>query len=552
MSATVLMVQGTASSVGKSVIVAGLCRLLRRRGLRVAPFKAQNMSLNAAVTLDGGEIGRSTAVQAAAAGIEPTVEMNPILLKPEAGMQSQVIVRGRARGTLHARDYFRHREKQDLWPVVAEALDHLRARYEVVVAEGAGSPAEMNLRDRDIVNMRVARYARAGVILVGDIDRGGVFAQLIGTLDLLPPDERALVQGLIVNRFRGDPALFTDGVRFLEERSGRPVFGVVPMVYDLGLAEEDSTALDDERLRARRASPTASLRIAVVRLLRIANFDDFGPLERLSGVTVDYVDRPDQLEGADLVILPGSKSTIADLEFLRERGLAEAILAARERGTPILGICGGYQILGQEIHDPDRVESPAGSVRGLRLLPHQTVFVQEKQTCRVRARLIGTAGPFAVGAGSEVDGYEIHAGRTIIPEDAAPAVPIRIIARSGHPVDEPAGVVSDDGLVLGTYLHGLFENEVVRQSLLAWLHARRPLSAVPEPGPQSWGKGEAWLHPLSQYWDRLRNGRQGVRAAPYGRGVSSPLPIDPYDRWADTLEATVNIPLLFERCGVAR
>src|SRR5262245_53340985 len=231
------MIQGTASGVGKSVVTAGLCRLLRRRGYRVAPFKAQNMSLNAAVTRDGGEVGRSTAAQAAAAGVEPTVDMNPILLKPEADARSQVIVRGRVWGTLRARDYFGR--KHDFWPVVAEALDRLRAAYGVVVAEGAGSPAEMNLRDRDIVNMRVARHAEAAVLLVGDVDRGGVFAQLVGTLDLLPPEERALVRGLIVNRFRGDPTLFADGVRFLEERTGLPLLGVVPWVRDLGIAEED-------------------------------------------------------------------------------------------------------------------------------------------------------------------------------------------------------------------------------------------------------------------------------------------------------------------------
>ncbi|HUX87827.1 MAG TPA: cobyric acid synthase, partial [Chloroflexota bacterium] len=324
MSATVLMVQGTASSVGKSVITAGLCRILRRRGLRVAPFKAQNMSLNAAVTRDGEEIARSTAVQAAAAGLEPTVDMNPILIKPEADGRSQVIVRGRIWGTLQARDYFQG--KLDLWPFVADALDRLRAEYDVIVAEGAGSPAEMNLRERDLANMRVAKYARSAVVLVGDIDRGGVFAQLIGTLDLLPSDERALVQGLIVNRFRGDPALFAEGVEFLERRTARPVLGVVPWVPDLGLADEDSTSLDDRREPGdTHTSAVEHLRIAIIRVPGIANFDDFAPLERDKSVSVSYVDRPESLVDPDLLILPGSKSTMADLRFMNERGLSEAI-----------------------------------------------------------------------------------------------------------------------------------------------------------------------------------------------------------------------------------
>ncbi|MDP9359109.1 MAG: cobyric acid synthase [Chloroflexota bacterium] len=511
MSAPVLMVQGTASGVGKSVIAAGLCRLLRRRGLRVAPFKAQNMSLNAAVTPDGGEIARSTAVQAEASGIEPTVDMNPILLKPEAEMRSQVIVRGKVWGTLSARDYFGR--KPDLWPIVAVALDRLRAQYDVVVAEGAGSPAEMNLRDHDLVNMRVALHAKASVVLVGDIDRGGVFAQLIGTLDLLPAHERALVRGLIVNRFRGDRSLFAEGVRFLEDRTGLPVYGVVPMVRDLGLAEEDSASLDGVRHAANIGEVRPSLRIAVVRLPRIANFDDFGPLARMAGVALDYVDRPDQLVDADLVILPGSKTTIADLQFVREGGLAEAIAAARKRGTPIMGICGGYQMLGRQIHDPDRIESPTGGAPGLGLLPHETVFAGEKRTCRVRARLVAATGPFAAAHGREIDAYEIHVGRTRMPEGTSAVVPLRLTVRSGARVDEPDGTVSDDGLLFGTYLHGLFEDEGVRQSLLAWLRDRR-----------------------------------GLRPLADDAGV---LDADPYDRWANALETAVDLPLLLERAGIA-
>ncbi len=522
MTAPVLMVQGTASSVGKSVVVAGLCRILRRRGLRVAPFKAQNMSLNAAVTVDGGEIARSIAVQAAAAGIEPTVEMNPILLKPVADARSQVIVWGKVWDTLAARDYFQRR--RDLWPIVAGALDQLRASYDVVVAEGAGSPAEMNLRDRDIVNMRVARYASAAVLLVGDIERGGVFAQLIGTLDLLPLEERELVRGLIVNRFRGDPSLFADGVRYLEQRTARPVLGVIPAVGDLELPEEDAATLD------RRDSPAPAgrelLRIAVVHLPRIANFDDFGPLERLAGVQLRYVDDPAQLGGADLVILPGSKSTIADLDFLRERGLAQAIQAARRDGVPIIGICGGYQMLGMEIEDPAGLESSTGGARGLGLLPHRTVFLPGKQTNRVRARLAGTRGPFAAIRGVEIDGYEIHLGRTSTAEDPG-AAPLRIISRQGQAADEPEGMVSEDGLIFGTYLHGLFENVAIRQSLVFWLWEQRARSRVAD--------GE---------WFRVEPSSRSTVASP-GRPGRAPI-----DRWADTLEAALDVPRLLDCCGL--
>ena len=533
--APVIMVQGSMSGVGKSVIAAGLCRILRRRGFRVAPFKAQNMSLNAAVTLHGEEIARSTAVQAAAAGIEPTVDMNPVLLKPEAEMRSQVILRGRVAGTITARDYFGR--KRDFWPIVAESLDRLRATYDVIVAEGAGSPAEMNLRDRDIVNMRVARYAGAAALLVGDIDRGGVFAQLIGTLDLLPPEERALVRGLIVNRFWGDPALFQDGVEFIEHRTGLPVFGVVPAVRDIGLAEEDSAVLDSPRNRSRDGSPDQSradssdqtLRIAVVRLPCMANFDDFGPLERLAGVELTYVDRPEELTGADLVILPGTKSTIADLAAVRARGLADALVAAHGREVPIMGICGGFQMLGQAIHDPDQVESSAGSIPGLALLPHQTIFEREKQTRQVRGRLEGGIGPFAAARGTEIAGYESHAGRTQAGESLVLTAPIRLIDRAGTSIDELDGALSDDGIVFGTYLHGLFDNQVIRDALVSWLRERRgltfPVSVVSLPSAPSPDPPVIF--------------RDSTRA------------VDPHDRWADALEAALDLPLLLARCGIS-
>jgi adenosylcobyric acid synthase len=510
MSAPVVMIQGTASHVGKSVVTAGLCRLLQRRGVRVAPFKALNMSLNAAVTSDG-EIARSTAVQAAAARIEPTVDMNPILLKPEAGSRSQVILHGKVHGTIQ---FGGPDSVLDYWPVVTASLDRLRDCYDVVIAEGSGSPAEMNLRDHDVANMRVALYASAAVILVGDIERGGVFAQLIGTLDLLPPEERALVRGLIVNRFHGDPALFAAGVAYLEQRTGRPVFGVVPFVRDIDLPEEDAASLDRPHPWVDGDEPT--IRIAVIRLPHLANFDDFGPLERLPGVGVTYVDRPEDLASAAIVVLPGSKSTIADLQFVRDRGLADAIVALRANGTPIIGICGGFQMLGQWIRDPDHVESAEGGVAGLGLLPHSTIFEREKVTQRVRARFRLDLGPFAGLQGDEIEGYEIHVGRTNLDNRAEINAPLRIVERSGSRADDLDGAISDDGLVFGTYLHGFFADERVRRSLHVWLGSRQPHAA--------------------EETSRPNNTETQV--------------IDPHDRWADVLEGALDLSLLFERCAL--
>ena len=316
------MVQGTASHVGKSVLAAGLCRLFHQRGIRVAPFKAQNMALNSFATQEGGEIGRAQAVQAEAAGLAPSVAMNPILLKPEGDARSQVIVRGKVLGTMDAAEYHRHKEK--LWPVVEETLHRLLREYELVIIEGAGSPVEVNLNDADIVNMRVAQAANAPVILVADIDRGGVFASLVGTMDLLEPEERSLVAGVVVNKFRGDPALFTPGVEFIEQRLGRPVLGVVPWIDDLGLPEEDSLGIP---LAEFRVLSSAELDIVVIRLPHMANFDDFDPLRRRPGVNVRFVERTTDLGEPDLIILPGTKTTRADLEFVRQSGLESAILA---------------------------------------------------------------------------------------------------------------------------------------------------------------------------------------------------------------------------------
>ena len=466
MTGSVIMVQGTASSVGKSLVVTGLCRLFRRAGLRVAPFKAQNMALNAAVAADGGEIGRAQAVQADAAGIDPTVDMNPILLKPEGDSRSQVVVLGKPSASMSATEY--HRHKPELRAVVRDALARLRAHFDVVVIEGAGSPAEVNLKDRDIVNMDVAKAAGARVLLVGDIDRGGVFAAFVGTMELLPPDERALVGGFLVNKFRGDPRLLDSGLDFLRERTGVPVVGVLPYLRGLRIADEDSVSLDHRR-RTRRAAP-GELEIAIVRLPRIANYDEFDALEHEPGVVVRYVDQPEELRGADLVVLPGSKSTAPDLRWLRASAVADELAARAARGDPILGVCGGCQMLGRAVLDPDRVESDEAEAAGLGLLPIVTRFRREKTTARVRARPIAALlGP---GEGVEVGGYEIHMGQV---ERLAGPPALRLLARNGAACDVEDGAVSPDGAVVGTLVHGLLEDDGLRAALLARLRARRGL-----------------------------------------------------------------------------
>ncbi len=461
------MVQGTASHVGKSVLVAGLCRLFADLGFRVAPFKAQNMALNSYVTPDGLEIGRAQAEQAAAAGVEPRAEMNPILLKPEAEARCQVVVLGRPWGTVPAREYYRLRGQ--LWPVVRRSLEALRQEYDLVIIEGAGSPAEVNLRRTELVNMRLARFAGAPVLLVGDIDRGGVFASLYGTLKLLTPAERRLVRGLIINKFRGDPALLGDGIARLERLTGRPVIGVIPYIPDLNIAEEDSVGLAD------KAAAGADLEIAVLRLPRISNFDEFDPLKAEPDTAVRFVDRPPAVR-PDLVIIPGSKATAADLEFLRRAGLADWVVARAASGTPLLGICGGFQMLGRAIYDPDRVESDRTQVPGLGLLPVVTVFGRDKVTWRVRARVLADRGLFRGLTGLEVSGYEIHMGRTAGGEPV-----FKLFRPDGSSAED--GAVDAGGLVFGTTVHGLFENPEFRRRLLDRLRALRGLSPVGRPAP---------------------------------------------------------------------
>jgi adenosylcobyric acid synthase len=470
--ARTLMVQGTASSVGKSLIVAALCRIFHREGLSVAPFKAQNMALNSFVTPDGGEIGRAQAVQAEAAGIEPRVEMNPILLKPEGGMRSQVVVLGKPLRTMTWSEY--QRLKPEFVRIIADSLRKLRARHDLIVIEGAGSPAEVNLSGQDMVNMHVAAEAAAPVLLVGDIDRGGVFAHLVGTMELLAPADRERVAGFLINKFRGDPALLTTGLEFLRERFGIPVLGVIPYIERLRIADEDSVALEDRRNR--RADGSGQIDIAVVRLPRISNFDDFLALEHESGVTVRFVEKASELAGADLAIIPGTKSTVADLGWLNENGFARAIVTHTNHGGLVLGICGGCQMVGERIEDPYRVESNEASSRGLGLLPIITRFAKTKLTAQVRARVETRSFLSAADAGAgEMSAYEIHMGN--IERVSGIAAPFRILARNGVPADTLDGAINREGTVVGTMLHGIFDNDALRTAVVAALRRRRGLAA---------------------------------------------------------------------------
>ncbi len=489
MLAPCLMIQGTGSGVGKSVLATAFCRSFARAGYRVAPFKSQNMALNACVTVDGGEIGRAQAAQAEAAGIEPTVDMNPILLKPETDHRSQVVVRGQVHATVDFTEY--RRMKPALLPVVEESLMRLRRSYELIVIEGAGSPAEINLREGEIVNMRIARMANAVVLLVGDIDRGGVFAALLGTMELLDAEDRRRVGGFIINKFRGDASLLVPGFDVLTSRTGVPVLGVVPHFTERLVPPEDSLDLDAA------GSPVGPVvvDIAVARLPRISNFDDFEPLAREPGVRVRFVRTPAEVAAADAIVLPGSKSTIADLQWLRESGLASAVSAAAGEGRIVIGVCGGYQMLGMAIRDPEHVESRVDTTPGLGLIPVITTFSAAKTTVRVQAEVTVAAGPFAGAAGSGVAAYEIHAGRT--DGDGVPR-PFVVLARRGAAVREFEGATNAAGSVIGTYLHGLFANDALRRTLLVHLATRKG-----ERPDDRWGAGEAAINRYDRLADIL-------------------------------------------------
>jgi adenosylcobyric acid synthase len=443
-----LLVAGTSSDAGKSVLVAGLCRWLARQGVRVAPFKAQNMSLNSFVTLDGAEIGRAQAMQAAAAGIEPTADMNPVLLKPGSDRRSQVVVLGHPEAEADAVGYRAHAPR--LRQIALDSLARLRAAYDVVICEGAGSPAEINLRDTDVANMGLARAAGLPVIVIGDIDRGGVFAAMYGTLALLAPEDQALVSGFVINKFRGAPELLDPGLAMLRHRTGRPVYGVLPHAEGLWLDAEDSLSL-----QTREPLPaTPAFRVAVVRLPRISNFTDLDALSAEPGVLVRFAASPADLADADLVVLPGTRATVADLAWLRDRGLADAVAGRARAGRPVLGICGGYQMLATRIDDP--VESRRGLVEGLGLLPVRVRFGAEKVLARPRGRALG----------APVAGYEIRHG----------------VAEITDPAAEPFLDGCRRGAVWGTSWHGALENDDFRRAFLAEVAALAGRDFTPAPG----------------------------------------------------------------------
>ena len=453
-----IMVQGTMSNAGKSLLCAALCRIFRQDGLRVAPFKSQNMALNSFITASGGEMGRAQVVQAEAAGIAPDVRMNPILLKPTTDVGSQVIVNGQVLGNMRAMEYYRR--KRELLPAVLEAYRSLAAEYDVLVIEGAGSPAEINLKQDDFVNMGLAKLVDAPVLLAGDIDRGGVFAQLYGTVELLEADERARIRGLIINKFRGDVEILRPGLAMLEEKTQLPVLGVVPY---LRVEIEDEDSLSD-RLDTKAA--VKPLDIAILRLPHVSNFTDFIPLEQHPLLGVRYVQNTRQLGAPDLVILPGTKNTMDDLRWLRESGLEAAVLKLAAAGTPVLGVCGGYQMLGETLSDPHGEESGTPcTLQGLGLLPISTVFTPEKHLTQTKA--VASAGSFA---GAKLTGYEIHAGRT----------EVRGKAFCTLADGTPEGCVQ--GNVFGTYLHGLFDSGELTERLAAYLCQRKgiaPETAAP-------------------------------------------------------------------------
>ena len=439
-----IMIQGTMSNAGKSLLCAGLCRIFKQDGYRVAPFKSQNMALNSFITADGGEMGRAQVVQAEAAGIPPDVRMNPILLKPTTDVGSQVIVNGGVLGNIRAKDYYKR--KMEFVPDIMEAYRSLEDEFDVIVLEGAGSPAEINLKQDDIVNMGMAKMADAPVLLVGDIDRGGVFAQLYGTVALLEPDERARIKGTIVNKFRGDVSILEPGIKQLEDLCGVPVAGVVPYLH-VDIDDEDSLT---ERFHT--SSQRKLIDVAVIRLPRISNFTDFSPFERYENVSLRYVGKTEDLKDPDLILLPGTKSTIADLLWLRQSGLEASILKAASAGVPVFGICGGFQMLGKRVADPQGVEAAGVTeVAGMGLLDTETVFYGEKVQTQTKGVLSGISGIFRGLNGLEYEGYEIHMGRG--GEKGAPVV--------------------DKGTVYGSYVHGIFDKGGICDEVLRALCDRR-------------------------------------------------------------------------------
>lgn len=448
-----IMIQGTMSNAGKSFICAGLCRIFRQDGYISAPFKSQNMALNSYITRDGLEIGRAQAMQAEAAGIEPSVIMNPILLKPTTDIGSQVIINGEVSGNMKASEYFRNKKK--LIPVIKEAYNKLSEKTDIIVIEGAGSPAEMNLKADDIVNMGLAELVDAPVLLAGDIDRGGVFAQLIGTVSLLENHERQRIKGLIVNKFRGDSSLFQDGIKILEEKSGKSVLGIIPYI---------NCDIDDEDSLSDRLSEKSSdiINIAVIKLPKISNYTDFNAFSQYKGISVRYVEKISETASPDMIIIPGSKSTISDMKWLRESGFENLIKKKSAEGVPVFGICGGYQMLGRKISDPENTEC-GGEIRGMELLDTHTVFCNKKTQRQSSGTVIAESGIFEL-SGTAVNGYEIHMGRTESNE-----LPFIKFA-DGH----YDGAYKNN--IFGTYLHGIFDNSEFLSAIVSELFRHKGLN----------------------------------------------------------------------------
>lgn len=516
------MLQGTASNVGKSWLCTGFCRVFSQDGWRVAPFKSQNMALNSYVTKDGGEIGRAQGIQAEAAGVEAVVDMNPVLLKPKGPMRSQVILRGKPWGDAGAREY-----REECVPRIVEtveaSLHRLRRSYDVVVIEGAGSPAEINLKDRDIANMRVAAMADAPVLLVGDIDRGGVFASFVGTLALLDEEERRRVKGFLINKFRGDRSLLEPGIRWLEERTGLPVLGVIPW-SDIAVDAEDSLALPAGKV-------DGEIDVAVVHFPHVSNFTDFDPLLAEPDVRLRWVRRVEELGDPDVLLLPGTKNTMADLQWLWDTGLGKAAADLARRGRWVVGICGGFQMLGRRLVDPEGVEGAGpGESTGLGLLPTETVFDPRKRTVRAEGCVAGRGEVLVSLAGIPLEGYEIHMGRTHW-ASWEEMRPFALLTRSGERQPSPDGAVSPDGRVWGTYLHGLFDRPEFRRSWLNRVREDKGLPPRAKAGPDMGAVREESFNRLAELlracvdWERiyalvgLPGPRRGV-----GGGISSPSP----------------------------
>jgi len=476
--AKAIMVQGTGSDVGKSILVCALCRIFHQEGLMVAPFKAQNMSNNSYVTADGREMGRAQVAQAEAAGILPEAEMNPILLKPSGNNGSQIITMGRPLRHMTAHEYYEN--KDSMLEIAKKAYKSLSDEYDVIVIEGAGSPAEINIKDNDIVNMKIAEIADAPVILVTDIEKGGSFAWIVGTLELLDSDERDRVMGIIINKFRGDLSILESGIDMLEERIKKPVLGVLPYFTNIDVDDEDSMSLDNRgnKQEVRSEKQEGLIDVVIVRLPRISNFTDFDILIREKGICGRFVEDARSIGNPDLIILPGTKNTIGDLESLKESGIADAIVNLAKIGTMVIGICGGYQMLGSVIRDPENSESKTLETEGLGLIDVSTLFRMQKSTYQVKARFHERGSDIFKGLNNdnEITGYEIHMGETELLNGTSPF--LKILERSGKEVRMDDGAVSSDGNVIGSYLHGIFDNDEFRLGLINKIREGKGLSPM--------------------------------------------------------------------------